>query len=55
MKDDLTLKQILETGPFYFTLSEIEQILDDELNCPIDTMDTELIDLCVDILTSVCF
>ena len=50
MSKNITLKDILETEPFTFTLSEIEQIMDDELGSPIDTMDTDLIDLCADIL-----
>ena len=51
MSENITLKDILETEPFTFTLSEIEQIMDEELSSPIDTMDTDLIDLCLDILT----
>ncbi|MCH5190491.1 MAG: hypothetical protein J1F37_08015 [Oscillospiraceae bacterium] len=50
MSENITLKDILETEPFTFTLSEIEQIMDDELGSPIDIMDTDLIDLCADIL-----
>lgn len=50
MRKNITLKQILETEPFTFTLAEIEQIIDEELSSPIDTMDTELIDLCANIL-----
>lgn len=49
--DTLTLKNILETEEFSFTPSEIVEIMDAELNSPIDYMDTELIDICLDILT----
>lgn len=46
----ITLLEILKTEPFSFTLSEIEEIMDEELNKSPDDMDTELIDICVDVL-----
>lgn len=48
----MDLKTILETGPFHFTLAEIEEILDYELNSPPETMDVDLIDLCVENLAA---
>ena len=47
--DKLTLFEILNTE-FSFTLREIEEMLDEELSKAPEEMDTELIDLCVDIL-----
>lgn len=49
--DTEIIKKILETEPFSFTLSEIEEMMDEELSSPIDTMDIDLINLCLDILT----
>lgn len=46
----ITLLEILKTKPFSFTLREIEEIMDEELSESPENMDTELIDLCVDIL-----
>lgn len=46
----ITLLEILKTKPFSFTLREIEEIMDEELRESPENMDTELIDLCVDIL-----
>lgn len=48
----LTLLEILKTKPFSFTLREIEEIMDAELREAPENMDTELVDLCVDILYS---
>lgn len=48
--DKKTLLEILKTEPFSFTLREIEEIMDEELGKSPDDMDTELIDLCADIL-----
>lgn len=48
--DNITLLEILKTEPFSFTLSEIEEIMDEELNKAPDEMDTDLVDICADIL-----
>lgn len=48
--DQKILLEILKTEPFSFTLREIEEIMDEELSKSPDEMDTELIDLCIDIL-----
>lgn len=48
--DKITLLDILETEPFTFTLREIEEIMDEELNKSPEEMDTELIDICADVL-----
>lgn len=48
--DKLTLLEILNTEQFSFTLREIEEIMDEELSKTPDEMDTELIDICADIL-----
>ena len=48
--DKITLLEILKTEPFSFTLREIEEIMDEELSKTPDEMDTELIDICADIL-----
>lgn len=49
--DKKTLLEILKTESFSFTLREIEEIMDEELNKSPDEMDTELIDVCVDVLS----
>lgn len=46
----ITLLEMLKTKPFSFTVREIEEILDEELNKSPDEMDTELVDICVDVL-----
>lgn len=46
----ITLLDLLETEPFTFTLREIEEIMDEELNKSPEEMDTELIDICADVL-----
>ena len=48
--DKLTLLEILNTEPFSFTLREIEEIMDEELSKTPDEMDTNLVDICADIL-----
>ena len=48
--DQKTLLEILKTEPFSFTLREIEEIMDEELSKSPEDMDTELIDICVDII-----
>lgn len=48
--DKITLLEILKTEPFSFTLREIEEIMDEELSKTPDEMDTDLIDICADIL-----
>ena len=48
--DKITLLEILKTEQFSFTLREIEEIMDEELSKTPDEMDTELIDICADIL-----
>lgn len=48
--DKKTLLEILKTESFSFTLREIEEIMDEELNKSPDEMDTELIDVCIDVL-----
>ena len=48
--DKLTLLEILNTEPFSFTLREIEEIMDEELSKTPDEMDTDLVDICADIL-----
>lgn len=45
-----TLYDILNKEPFKFTLREIEEIMDEELSKVPEEMDTELIDLCADVL-----
>ncbi|MDE6019582.1 MAG: DUF4367 domain-containing protein [Ruminococcus sp.] len=46
----ITLLKILKTKPFSFTVREIEEIMDEELSKDPKDMDTELIDICVDVL-----
>lgn len=46
----ITLLEILKTKPFSFTVREIEEILDEELSKSPDEMDTDLVDICVDVL-----
>lgn len=48
--DKKVLGQILQTKSMPFSYSEIEQLMDEELEKGPDEMDTELIDLCLDIL-----
>ena len=45
-----TLLEALKSDSVKFSLNEIESIMDEELNKPIEEMDTELIDLCADVL-----
>lgn len=45
------LKEILKTESVSFSYEEIQQILDEELEKSADEMDTQLIDLCVDVLS----
>ena len=45
-----TLREILKTKSMSFTLEEIEEIMDEELDKSPEEMDTELVDLCADIL-----
>ncbi len=45
-----TIKKILELKSLPFTLEEIESIMDEELSKDPDEMDTDLVDMCVDIL-----
>ncbi len=49
MKND-TLLEALKKGSASFTLSEIEEMMNEELNKDPEKMDTELIDLCAEIL-----
>ena len=44
------LKEILKTESVSFSYEEIQQILDEELEKSADEMDTQLIDLCIDVL-----
>lgn len=46
----ITLYDILNTEPFKFTLREIEEMMDEELSKDPDEMDTELIDICADVI-----
>lgn len=46
------LKEILYSKSEQFSLSDIEQIMNDELEKPADEMDTDLVDRCLDILES---
>ncbi len=50
MKDS-TLKEVLKVKFLSFTKEEIESIMDEELGKDPEEMDTELIDMCLDILT----
>lgn len=52
--DQKILLEILKTEPFSFTLREIEEIMDEELSKAPEDMDTELVDLCIDILDREC-
>ncbi len=45
------LKEILKTESVSFSYEEIQQILDEELEKSADEMDTQLIDLCIDVLS----
>ena len=45
------LKKILKTESVSFSYEEIQQMLDEELEKSPDEMDTQLIDLCVDVLS----
>ena len=45
------LKEILKTESVSFSYEEIQQILDEELEKSPDEMDTQLVDLCVDVLS----
>ena len=52
--DQKILLEILKTEPFSFTLREIEEIMDEELSKAPEDMDTELVDICIDILDREC-
>ena len=54
MDKDILL-QILKCDPISFTLNEIEDIMDEELNKDPDEMDSELIDMCARILEKAYF
>lgn len=49
--DKYTLKEILKVKDMSFTREEIEDIMNSELEKDPEEMDTELIDMCLDILT----
>lgn len=49
--NDGTLKEVLKVKFLSFTKEEIENIMDEELGKDPEEMDTELIDMCLDILT----
>lgn len=49
MEKDILL-QMLKCGPISFTIDEIEDLMDHELNKDFSEMDSELIDICADIL-----
>ncbi len=49
--DKYTLKEILKVKDMSFTKEEIEDIMNTELEKAPEEMDTELIDMCLDILT----
>lgn len=52
-KKPITLYDMLNVGPFKFTLREIEEMMDEELNSPIETMDTDFIALCADTINRI--
>lgn len=54
MEKDILLK-MLRSDPSSFTLIEIEDMMDEELNKEPGEMDSELIDLCADILEKAYF
>lgn len=45
-----SLTRILKSDPQKFTLREIEEMMDEELNKDTDEMDTDFIDLCAEVL-----
>lgn len=49
MEKDILL-QILKSDPISFTLDEIEDMMDEELNKDFGEMDSELVDICARIL-----
>lgn len=53
--DNLTLLETLKSKSMTFSLEEIQEIMDEELNKNPEEMDTELIDLCAEILDKVYF
>ncbi len=48
--NEKTLIEILKSEYMPFSQNEIEKIIDDELSKPIEEIDTELVDLCIDAL-----
>ena len=50
--DKNILKSILETDSLQFSREEIQSLLDEELEKEAEFMDTELIDMCIDVLES---
>ncbi len=53
--DNLTLLETLKTKSMTFSLEEIQEIMDEELNKNPEEMDTELIDLCAEVLDKAYF
>lgn len=49
--DKKLLKKILTTESVEFSLEEIEQLMDEELEKPSEEIDAELVDMCLQILT----
>lgn len=54
MNNDTLLKE-LKTNSMTFTVREIQEMMDEELNKSPEEMDTELVDLCADVLNNVYF
>lgn len=48
--DDNILNKVFNSEPIKFTLSEIEMMMDEELDKDPDEMDTDFIDMCMDVL-----
>lgn len=48
--DDNILNKVFNSEPIKFTLSEIEMMMDEELDKNPDEMDTDFIDMCMDVL-----
>lgn len=48
-----TLLKALKTNSMTFTVKEIQEMMDEELNKSPEEMDTELVDLCADILNDI--
>ena len=45
------LKSILEASSIEFSYDEVNEMLEEELSKPVELMDTDLVDLCLEVLT----